>query len=218
MTQAPDQDRTAAVEPAHQGGFRAHQESSTEVGGPRYGEMIEQVRGLMDKVRMALPSDALVDEVIAELTTLNAALEAVAVDEWTTPSGTRADLPSRGNITLPPFEILQKGPDGVVATVTFRQYHLGGNGVAHGGQVAVAFDDLAGMASALHVEGICRTAYLKVNYRSLTPLHTPLTLHTWVDEERSDGRKLFVNGTLHDGERLCADIDSLFIALRPGQA
>jgi len=99
--------------------------------------------------------------------------------------------------------------------VWFRPYHLGGNGVAHGGQVALAFDDLGGMAGALAVNGVCRTAYLKVNYRSLTPLDTKLTMRTWVDKR--DDRKLFIAGTLHDGDRLCADLESLFIALRPGQ-
>ena len=170
----------------------------------------------MDKVRYACPSDELALDAIATLRDLNAKLDEYLVDEWTTPAGTRVDLPARGNITLPPYEISAAGPDGVVATVWFRPYHLGGNGVAHGGQVAVAFDDLGGMASAVAVNGVCRTAFLKVNYRSLTPLNTPLQMRTRVD--RRDGRKMFVAGTLHDGDRLCADIESLFIELKPGQA
>lgn len=199
----------------HEGGFRAQLDISTERGGPHYAEFSEQVRTLMDKVRFACPTDELALEAIDSLKRLNAELDEHLVDEWTTPAGTRIDMPARGNITLPPFEILEVGPDGVVSTVWFRPYHLGGNGVAHGGQVAVAFDDLGGMASAVAVNGVCRTAYLKVNYRSLTPLETPLTMRTWVD--RREGRKLYVAGTLHDGERLCADIESLFIELKPGQ-
>lgn len=197
------------------GGFRAEFDVTTDRGGPRYGEFVEQVRTFMDKVRYACPSPELADEVIDELKQFNAKLDTMLVDEWHTPSGTRIDLPSRGNITLPPYEVTGGGEDGVSATVEFRRFHLGGNGVAHGGHVAVAFDDLGGMAAALNIHGVARTAYLKVNYRSLTPLETPLTLKTWV--EKRDGRKLFVNGTLHDGDRLCADLDALFIALRPGQ-
>ncbi|WP_026917375.1 PaaI family thioesterase [Gordonia shandongensis] len=218
MKGAPQQEWNvpATEESPHEGGFRAEVDVTVDRGGPRYGEMIEQVRTFMDKVRYACPTPEIADEVIADLAKLNAKLDAVQVDEWTSPSGTRVDLESRGNITLPPYEVLDGGPDGVEARVTFRDFHLGGNGVAHGGHVAVAFDDLGGMAAALNVHGIARTAYLTVQYRSLTPLNTPLQMRTRVD--RSDGRKLFVVGTLHDGDRLCAEMDGLFIALRPGQA
>lgn len=213
-----DDQQNAAAEPvAHEGGFWPDFLVTTERGGPHYPEMIEQVRTFMDKVRLASPTPEVADEVIAGLRRLNAALDTVQVDEWNTPSGTRVDLPARGNITLPPYEVADAGAHGVRAAVTFRTYHLGGNGAAHGGQVALAFDDLGGMASALYCKGICRTAYLKVNYRSITPLNTPLELRTWVDETESTGRKLFVKGSLHDGDRLCADLDALFITLRPGQ-
>lgn len=199
-----------------EGGFRSDLQVTTERGGPRYDEFVEQVRTFMDKVRYASPTPELADEIIDDLKSFNAKLDTMLVDEWHSPSGTRVDLPSRGNITLPPYEVETGGPEGVTASVIFRRFHLGGNGVAHGGHVAVAFDDLGGMAAALNVRGICRTAYLTVSYRSLTPLETPLTMRTWVD--KADGRKLFVKGTLHDGDRLCAELDALFIALRPGQA
>ena len=75
------------------------------------------------------------------------------------PPRRHAHRPARaGNLTVPPYEVEHAGPDGVTATVRFRVFHLGGNGVAHGGQVAVAFDDLGGMASAVAVHGVCRTA------------------------------------------------------------
>ena len=216
MTDVVKQNADAqASTPPHEGGFRAEFDVTTDRGGPTYGEMIEQVRTLMDKVRYASPSQEVADEVIADLTKLNAKLDTMLVDEWTSPSGTRVDLPSRGNITLPPYEVIDGGVDGVHARVTFRPFHLGGNGVAHGGHVAIAFDDLGGMAAALHTGGVSRTAYLKVDYRSLTPLNTPLDLRARV--ERREDRKLYVTGTLHDGDRLCAELDSLFIRLKPGQ-
>ncbi|MGI6795334.1 PaaI family thioesterase [Gordonia sihwensis] len=218
MTGATEQQSSteASETSPHQGGFRADFEVTTERGGPSYGEMVEQVRTFMDKVRYASPTPELADEVIEDLKKLNAKLDTTLVDEWTSPSGTRIDLPSRGNITLPPYEVRNGGPKGVDAEVIFRRFHLGGNGVAHGGHVAVAFDDLGGMAAALRAGRPARTAYLTVNYRSLTPLETPLVLRTWVHEH--DGRKNFVRGTLHDGDRLCAEMDALFIELRPGQA
>ncbi len=217
MTSSPESGWAvpADADSPHEGGFRARIDITTDRGGPRYGELSEEIRRLMDLARYACPTPGITDELIDQVRALNKRLEDVQIDEWRSPAGTRIDLPARGNITLPPYEISEGGPDGVVASVTFRPFHLGGNDAAHGGHVAVAFDDLGGMASALAVQGITRTAYLTVSYRSLTPLRTPLRMHTWV--ENLDGRKAFVKGTLHDGDRLCAELDALFIALKPGQ-
>lgn len=203
------------TEPARTGGFRATIEVSTDRGGPRYGEFSEQVRTLMDHVRLACPAPELTDELIDDLRAINDKLTAARIDEWHSPAGTRIDLPSRGNITLPPYQVDEVGDDGVFATVVFRDFHLGGNNAAHGGHVAVAFDDLGGYASAMASRGVCRTANLTVQYRSITPLNTELSCHTWA--EKIDGRKVFVRGELREGERLCAEMDGLFITLKPGQ-
>lgn len=208
----------------HEGAFRPMSElinarSAQDIditrGGPHYGEFIEQVRGLMDRARLASPSDELALETIAVLKELNDKLDAAVVDEWSAPIWTRIDLPARGNITLPPFVVKKVGKDGVHARITFRTFHLGGNGAAHGGQVAVGFDDLLGMAAAVHAGAVTRTASLTVDYRSITPLNTELKVHAWA--ERQEGRKVSVRATLHDGDRLCAEANGLFIVLNPGQ-
>ena len=208
---------SAAEENTHRGGFRPIDPAVGDRGGPRYGEFIEQVRLFMDNVRLGCPTPELGDELIDILKDVNAKLADVQIDEWHTPSGTRIDLPARGNITLPPFVVDHVDHDNgaVEATVTFTNYHLGGNRAAHGGQIAIAFDDIGGYASAVATAGICRTGYLRVDYRSVTPLNTPLTVRAWAD--RIDGRKAFIKGTMHDGERLCAELDGLFIRLTPGQ-
>ncbi|WP_405163517.1 PaaI family thioesterase [Nocardia sp. NBC_01499] len=207
----------------HEGAFRpmselinAH-ERDVDItrGGPHYGEFIEQVRGLMDRVRLSSPSDELAVETIGLLKQLNDKLDAAKVDEWSTPSWTRHDLPGRGNITLPPFIIDHVDRDGVDARITFRTFHLGGNNAAHGGVIAIGFDDLLGMAAAVYAGGVTRTASLTVDYRSITPLNTELQLRAWA--ERQEGRKVYVRATLHDGDRLCAEANGLFIVLKPGQ-
>ncbi|GAB06003.1 acyl-coenzyme A thioesterase PaaI-like protein [Gordonia amarae] len=208
---------TASDDNSHRGGFRPIDPAVGDRGGPRYGEFIEQVRLFMDNVRLACPTPEMGDDLIDTLKDLNAKLASVQIDEWHTPAGTRIDLPARGNITLPPFTVdnVDKDAGAVDMTVTFTNYHLGGNNAAHGGQVAVAFDDIGGYASAVATNGICRTGYLKVDYRSVTPLNTPLKVRAWAD--RVDGRKAFIKGTMHDGDRLCAELDGLFIRLNPGQ-
>ncbi|GAB89103.1 PaaI family thioesterase [Gordonia rhizosphera] len=215
MIDGPDISENPDDEDPHEGGFRAHTAITTSRGGPRYAEFSEQVRTLMDHARYACPTPEMADELIEDLKKINDKLATVRIDEWHSPAGTRIDLPSRGNITLPPYEVIDFGPDGVTTTLTFRDFHLGGNAAAHGGHIAVAFDDLGGFASAIAIEGVSRTAYLTVQYRSITPLNTPLRARTWA--EKIEGRKVFIKGTLHDGDRLCAEMDALFIKLNPGQ-
>ncbi|MCR8898946.1 PaaI family thioesterase [Gordonia sp. GONU] len=216
MSEANDRAVETVEEDPHEGGFRAHIDVSTDRGGSRYGEFSEQVRLLMDNARYACPDDELVDELIEHLTAVNERLAKVRIDEWHSPAGTRIDLPSRGNITLPPYEVVEVTETGVIADLVFRDFHLGGNNAAHGGHIAVAFDDVGGFASAVAVQHVSRTAYLNVQYRSVTPLNTTLRVHAWA--ERVEGRKVFIRGTMHDGDRLCAEMDALFIKLNPGQA
>lgn len=204
-----------SAESPHEGGFRPHAAITDTRGGAKYGEINEQVRLLMDNARYACPTDEMADELLAALHLVNDKLASVRIDEWHSPSGTRVDLPSRGNITLPPYEVDRADDDGVFARLIFRDFHLGGNAAAHGGHICVAFDDLGGYASAVATESVCRTAYLTVNYRSITPLNTELDVHVWADHV--DGRKVFVKGEMRDGDRLCADMDGLFIQLKPGQ-
>ncbi|MDJ0455551.1 hotdog domain-containing protein, partial [Gordonia amicalis] len=71
----------------------------------------------------------------------------------------------------------------------------GGNNAAHGGHIAGAFDDIGGFASAVAVQHSSRTAYLNVQYRSITPLTTTLRVHAWA--ERVEGRKVLLKGTMH---------------------
>ncbi|WP_067701842.1 PaaI family thioesterase [Nocardia jejuensis] len=201
----------------HEGGFRPIEELArdTSVGGPHYGELIEQMRTLMDRVRLANPSDEQALDAINTLKGLNDKLGEAVVDEWSAPTWHRTDLPSRGNITLPPFLVDQADREGVRARITFRTFHLGGNGAAHGGHIALGFDDLLGMTAAVYTRAVTRTAFLHCDYRAITPLNTELQLHGWV--ERQEGRKVFVRATLHDGERLCAEAHGLFLLLKPGQ-
>ncbi|MGW4244087.1 PaaI family thioesterase [Nocardia sp. NPDC004722] len=201
----------------HEGGFRPIRELGRDNtrGGVHYGEFIDQVRALMDRVRLADPSDEQALDAIAMLKELNAKLDEAQVDEWNAPSWHRNDLPSRGNITLPPFLVDSASKEGVRARITFRTFHLGGNAAAHGGHIALGFDDLLGMTAAIYTKQATRTAFLHVDYRSITPLNTELQVHGWV--ERQEGRKVFVRATLHDGDRLCAEAHGLFVLLKPGQ-
>lgn len=196
--------------PEAEQGFPAWVRGNTDRGGPHFGDLIDRIRDVMDAARFVSPTDELALELIDDLTRVAAKMEAVAVPPDEAPADTRRDLPSRGNVALPPTIIESEGPEGVVATATFRDFHLGRK-AAHGGAVSLLFDELSGSAVMQRVSHgtFPRTAFIKVDYRSLTPVGRPLTVKVWV--ERKEGRKLFVLGTLHDGDTLCAEMNGLFL-------
>jgi acyl-coenzyme A thioesterase PaaI-like protein len=100
----------------------------------------------------------------------------------------------------------------VTGTVNFGAAYEGPPGCVHGGYVAAAFDELLGAAQSLSgTQGM--TARLVVNYRSPTPLRTELHMQGLLS--RTDGRKIYCEGQLWAGDRLCAEAEGLFISLDP---
>jgi acyl-coenzyme A thioesterase PaaI-like protein len=80
--------------------------------------------------------------------------------------------------------------------------------------VAAAFDEVLGYAETFSgAPGM--TGTLNVVYRTPTPLHTEVTFRAKI--ARIEGRKIFVHGTLHAGERLCAESDAIFISMKAGR-
>jgi acyl-coenzyme A thioesterase PaaI-like protein len=115
----------------------------------------------------------------------------------------------RANPLAPPIELW---PDGKVmrGRVTFEAAYEGPPGCVHGGYVAAAFDEVLGSTQSLGGRpGM--TGRLTIHYRSPTPLRTELTFAARVVEVT--GRKTLTHGTLHAGDRLCAEAEGLFIAI-----
>lgn len=188
----------------------------TTKGGPDYGRFVEVVRSLQDHARAVDAPDEVITKAAGLIEDINALLAPYWSDEWASPSGRRMDLPNRGNILHVPAE-LKKTDDGRVrGTARFRRFHLGRNGAAHGGSIAMLFDSLLGYtASKLTRSPYQRTAFLHINYRHIVPVETELQVDAGI--ERVDGRKIFVEGRLTDDEVVLADGEALFVRLRPGQ-
>lgn len=105
---------------------------------------------------------------------------------------------------------LEIGETEVVAEVSYGDAYEGPPGHLHGGMVAAIFDEVLGFAQALSGNpGM--TGKLEITYRAPTPLHTPLRVVGRY--ERTEGRKIFTHGTIHAGERLCAEARGLFISV-----
>lgn len=187
----------------------------TERGGAPYARFLELFRTLQDTVVSSNPPEELWEEVSAHLKTAIDLLEPWAAPEWQRPAGMRVDLPGRGNPLLIPFVWEDESEGHVRGRVVFRSFHLGGNGAAHGGTLPLLFDDVLGRLANSVGGTIGRTAYLKVNYRKITPIGVELQVDATVD--RIEGRKRWVSARLSDHGTLIADAEGLFVELLPGQ-
>ncbi|WNG95022.1 PaaI family thioesterase [Mycobacterium sp. ITM-2016-00318] len=199
---------------AHAGGGFNPPEPTTR-GGPDYGRFVDAVRTLQDRTRAADAPDDVITKAADMIEDVTAMLAPFDADEWTTPSGRRMDLPNRGNILQVPSDLTTAG-DEVDGSVRFRRYHLGRNGAVHGGAVALMWDSVLGFAAFRLTRSLKqRTAYLHVNYRKIVPVLKDLRVDARID--RSEGRKIYVSGRLHDGDDLLCDAEALFVTLNPGQ-
>jgi acyl-coenzyme A thioesterase PaaI-like protein len=102
----------------------------------------------------------------------------------------------------------------VVAHVSYDRQFEGPPGHVHGGLIAGAFDEVLGFAQITSgTPGM--TGRLEIAYRSPTPLFTEVVYRGWLDHV--SGRKVVTKGTLHAGDRLCAEATGLFIGFAPGK-
>ncbi|WP_422747826.1 PaaI family thioesterase [Mycobacterium sp. WMMD1722] len=188
----------------------------TTRGGPDYGRFVEAVRTLQDLARSADAPDEVIADAAGMIGQVNDLLDAYRADEWHSPSGRRVDLPNRGNILQVPM-VLERTADGRIAgEAVFRRFYLGRNGAAHGGAIALLFDSVLGYTAYKLTESrYQRTAFLHVNYRNIVPVEQPLRVEAGID--RIEGRKIFVDGRLLDGDTVLADVEALFVRLKPGQ-
>jgi acyl-coenzyme A thioesterase PaaI-like protein len=180
-----------------------------------YTDMIDELRELLDRVAGAAPSAEVVRATTKTVAELNAALAEWEVDEPEQLSGRLVAAPGRAQLAAPALHVDEIDDQRMSGRVRFGRHFLGSNGVVHGGAIPYLFDDLLGRLALAGGRSRSRTAYLHVDYRSVAPIDAELRVEAWFDRE--EGRKRFVRGTLHDGDRLCADASALFVALRPGQ-
>jgi acyl-coenzyme A thioesterase PaaI-like protein len=122
-------------------------------------------------------------------------------------------LIGRSNPLSPPIAMSADEDGRVTGRVTFGSAYEGPPGCVHGGYVAAAFDEVLGFAETFsNAPGM--TGTLNVVYRTPTPLHVEVVFTAKID--RIEGRKIFVSGQLHAGERLCAECSAIFVSMKAG--
>ena len=97
----------------------------------------------------------------------------------------------------------------------FHAAYEGPPGYVHGGWIALAFDEILGMANiAGGHPGM--TGRLSIRYRRPTPLHTELRFEAWT--QQVDGRRLITRGTLEADGVVTAEAEGLFVVIDPERA
>lgn len=113
------------------------------------------------------------------------------------------------NPLAPPIVLEVEGKT-VHGHVRFGSAYEGPPGHVHGGFVAAAFDEVLGFVqSTTGQPGM--TGTLTIRYRKPTPLDTDLRFEATV--QRVEGRKIFAEGRLYNGDVLTADAEGLFISV-----
>jgi acyl-coenzyme A thioesterase PaaI-like protein len=184
--------------------------------GPGFGRFLTAMRRAQDLAVSADPDSDTWERAADLAEELVEVLEPCSAAEGVGPANRVPTLPGAGSLLMPPYKIIRFDTDGVQLEVSFSRFSVGGNSAVHGGVLPLLFDSLFGMV--IHAAGrpISRTAFLHVDYRSVTPIDTVLTAWGWVRE--TQGRKAFVNAELRDPEgTLLAEANGLMIRLLPGQ-
>jgi acyl-coenzyme A thioesterase PaaI-like protein len=200
------------------------------------GEQVEltpiraEKRRLADAIRRATETlvsvDLPIDEVVRAADDLEAVVERFEALPAAEPEGAgeiataphaaffdRSPILGRANPIAPPL-VMESTEERIVATANFGWAYEGPPGCVHGGWIAASFDEVLGAAQSLSGTG-GMTAFLHVDYRSPTPLHSEVRFEGYLD--RREGRKVFTNGRLLHGDVLCAEAEALFIAFDAGR-
>jgi acyl-coenzyme A thioesterase PaaI-like protein len=182
---------------------------------PEFLALIDALRTLQDDITAAAPPSDVVAAAATTLAGVSERLRAYAVPEPRQITGHLSGVPGRGQAMAPVVRVEEWTNTRATGRVTFGRFYLGGNGAVHGGAIPLVFDEILGRLANTGGRPPSRTAYLNVNYRSITPVGADLRFEGRFDRE--EGRKRFLTATLHHGDTLCADAEGLFVALRPGQ-
>ncbi|MBZ9650086.1 PaaI family thioesterase [Sphingobium sp. 3R8] len=182
-------------------------------------ECAQAIRSLLDNFSCSMADDAQLDEAAARIRMVSELLAGQPsrpahvrfIEGMLTGLGELSELgPFTGRLhpLPPPFKLVLNG-DRAEAYATYSHPHQGPPGLLQGGFIAATFDELLGIVQA----GVLRmTVDLQIAYRAPTPLYKELRYTTWLD--RIDGRKAYAKGTLHDGDRLCAEASGVFVEPR----
>ncbi len=180
------------------------------------GPFVAALRRLQDLTVSTKPDPALWAAATAHLEDACALLDGHQVPETEAVAGRVLSLPGLAHPLIPPWMVTESGPDGVRMAGHFSTAHIGGNRAVHGGMIPLFYDWLFGMVVTTADIRPTRTAYLHVDFRSITPIDQQLTAHGRITG--IEGRKVFIDATMiaADGT-LLSEANGLMVRLLPHQ-
>ena len=200
--------------PTTRGGFP--EVRPVEDAPPELGRFVAALHRLQDITVSTRPEGDLWAAAAEHVENACALLDGHQVPEIDAVAGRVLSLPGLGHPLLPPWSLTSAGPDGVVMAGHFTQSHVGGNQAVHGGMIPLFYDWLFGMVVSTAGIRPTRTAYLHVDYRSITPIDTPLTARGRITD--IDGRKVFISATMTAADdALLTEANGLMVRLLPHQ-
>lgn len=120
------------------------------------------------------------------------------------------------NPIAPPMEFTGLADGSVESIVTLGAVYQGQPSMSHGGYSALMLDHAFGVANGwAGLSGM--TVHLELDYRAPVPLFEPVTVRA--RQTRVEGRKIWTEGSVSVGDKVCVEASGLFIAghlPRPG--
>ena len=193
-----------------------HNATSRHVDVTAYEAEFTRMMGALRRAQSALaasrPGPEEVVRLSAELEEIAIRAEAARVMEPERVAGRLWEVTGRAQTLVPPVIYDARGDEDTHGTVTFGAFHLG-NGAAHGGAISLVFDEIMGRTVIVSGLPDARTASLKVDYRRLVPVETPLRFDAWIASR--EGRKIILRATLSDeAGAVLSEAEALFIVVR----
>jgi acyl-coenzyme A thioesterase PaaI-like protein len=190
---------------------------------PERSRLAEAVRRAIDVVMTV--DDASVEQLVAATASIEAATAVLAGPRAVSTEGLRRTTRDRNHgdylprspivgesSPLAPPIAWEWDPPRILGRVVFGAAYEGPPNYVHGGIIALAFDEMLGMANiASGHPGM--TGTLTVRYRRPTPLYREVSFEAWL--VKVEGRRISTRGTLSSDDGLCAECDGLFVQPRP---
>jgi len=173
----------------------------------RHGET-----GALDLADLTARGHALADDLDADAPPLEQRMVDMWAHEWTS----HDPVTGHQNPVAPPMRFTGCADGSVLGEVTLGMVYQGQPGMAHGGISSLLLDHAFGVANGwAGLSGM--TAHLELDFKAPTPLLVPLEVRA--RQVRTEGRKIWVEGSITAAGTLCVSAHALFIAghlPRPG--
>ncbi|GAB3200751.1 PaaI family thioesterase [Nocardioides hungaricus] len=181
-------------------------------GDPRaetYDELVSAVRRMLDVLVETVPDPERSVLLAREVDALTRSIGAAGAPGAEPLAGHVESAPGRAHPILPQVHVDHRDDVLIRGRVVFSEFFHGAGRAAHGGAIALLFDEVLGRQVNSRTTAHCRTAYLHVDFRQLALVGAEHVIESRLDE--LDGRKQFASGRLWRDDVLVAEARGLFV-------